>query len=188
MKVSTFILALGVVVLQSCSVQDDEAPVITAVIVNGITEDHPHAVAGSSVTFEIQATDDSDLGQVKLTLSPADHEHADDTDEPALLQCPVVGDWEILKIENLDGTDDRMIYTVVVPDSLQGVWEMGIEVADKAGNLSGVDYPLHIQNDFMPFIGADQVIPAPNEDGMVILSPGETFIIDGDVVDSDNLA
>jgi len=186
-KISGLFLLLPLSILfVSCAKEDSVKPTIVSVKVNGEFFEHPHALAGSPIVFEIMLSDDTELGQCKLLLSPLEgHVHTLEGEEPSLLDCPNVGEWEALRIQNLSGTNGEMIVELQCPDTVQGTWQFLVEVTDKSGNVSSTSLPLHVHNDFLPYIGVNTINAIPDEEGVVTFALSETLQFTGEAIDAE---
>lgn len=171
-------------VLAGCQKSDEIVPSILSITINSESTEHPHTIAGQSFSIEISLEDNSDLGQVKVSMVALDG-HIDPEEVVPLMFCPNIGEWPFLKILNLDGTNQDVVLDILCPDSIQGVWEVEVEVIDKAGNISSKSFPLHVQNDFLPYIGVNTLNAVPDENSVVHFNTGETLEVTGEALDQD---
>jgi hypothetical protein len=177
-------LSLLILVSSGCQKADEINPTITSILVNGESTDHPHATAGQAVVVSVVLEDNEDLGQVKLTMSGLDGHH-DPDEEIALMQCPNVGEWPVLKITNLSGKRQEVLFELLCPDTIQGVWDVEIEVVDKSGNTHATAFPIHVQNDFLPYIGINTLNTALDENSVAHFVVGQSLVVTGEVLDQD---
>lgn len=76
--------------------------------------------------------------------------HIDPEEVEPLMFCPNIGEWPFLKILNLDGTNQDVVLDILCPDSIQGVWEVEVEVIDKAGTSVQNLFPYMCRMTFYP--------------------------------------
>ncbi len=177
-------MALLVLISSGCQKADEINPTISSILVNGETTEHPHAIAGQEVIISVVLEDNEDLGQVKLTFSGLEGHH-DPDEEIALMQCPNVGEWPVLKITNLSGKRQEVLFELLCPDTIQGVWDVEIEVSDKGGNTSSTAFPIHVQNDFLPYIGINTLNAELDENSVAHFNVGQSLVISGETLDQD---
>jgi len=168
--------------------QDVSAPMVEAIIVNGIDEVEHEVSAGDVIDVTINVSDNENLKQVKLNIHSADdgHGHGGGTGE---VYEPNVGVWSYSKIIDVSGTAANVNTSLTIPVDIKGHWHIEIMVIDAAGNEAEEAFTtLHVENLGLPtgvFVwnptisSTDQLVHVPST------NPQVTFA--GDITDADGL-
>lgn len=183
-----FILALG-----SCKNPDETLPVISSFTINEIDDGHLLVIAGEEVTFAIEVQDDKQLKQVMLKLETMSGSHTQgliENDSVPFLQSISFGEFDTTLTRNIGGTSHTEYFTLQLPDSLSGGWNMTLGVLDDNGNYTDKELVLHIHNSDIPVIALSSVFPTPLQNGTIQLSNPEeltNFHLTGFMVDHTGL-
>ncbi|HKL02822.1 MAG TPA: DUF4625 domain-containing protein [Cryomorphaceae bacterium] len=156
----------------ACSKEDDrEDPVIT-----GLTISQESLSPGENLTISVWATDNEDLGQVRIRIREAFSKS--------------FGAWEALRVINISGNTLNSTFALTVPDTaLAGYYEVSTQVSDERGNGS-VDSTLFftiLQSELQPVISGFETNPPLNVDNELNLNFNDSLTFSGVVVDSDGL-
>jgi len=185
---------LLVLLLLGCKNPDDVQPVINSVLVNGLDESHFLAIAGEESNFRVEVSDDKGIKQLMIKLSALSsntHTHfLSINDSVPFLQQVGFGAFDTTLIRNIGGTNHAEDFNIILPDSINGGWNMEIGVLDNNGNYTSQDFTLHVHNSQIPFITLTSITPTPAIDGVVELAnPFELdqFRMTGFVVDHTGL-
>lgn len=166
--------------------EDNEAPVIQFVRVNGVVADEHHLDAGTIMNVEVRMTDNIELNQVKVNIHPADDGHSHSTGGGGATE-PNTGIWTGTRILNLSGTEATRSVQFPIPDDVAGYWHLEVMLIDRAGNQAQIYVTtLHVENDNLPQIVVTTNPPIVNDE--VELEPGDNLEVSGEVTDSDGLA
>ncbi len=187
MKKSGLLFLSGVVLFfASCKNTDEDAPLIGDVRINGsLAGEHVHIEAGEPVEISIRVTDNESLGQLKIDIHANDDGHSHEGHEHGSGEAE--GEWEVLQVENLEGTDQTVTKSFAVPQTVRGPWHLLINVIDEAGNESSQRFiELDIDNEIIPMIDVD-AINGVEPVGEVEVAPGSAIAFTGEATDSDGL-
>lgn len=167
----------------SCKNTDEDAPLIGDVRINGaLAGDHIHIEAGEPVEISIRVTDNESLGQLKIDIHANDDGHGHEDHEHGA--GGVEGEWEVLQVENLEGTDQTVTRSFTVPQTVRGPWHLLINAIDEAGNESTQRFiELDIDNELIPLIDVD-AINGLEPVGEVEIAPGSAIAFTGEVTDN----
>lgn len=152
------LFALGAIVMMSaCKKTDEEAPVIAEVRINGaLVGEDVNVEAGTEITIQVRVTDNEALSQLKIDIHADDDGHSHDGQNQG--SGSAQGLWEELVIVNLDGAEQTVTRTFMVPQTVRGEWHLGLRAVDKAGNESPERIiELDIDNDLIPLITVESV-------------------------------
>jgi hypothetical protein len=152
----------------ACSNPDDELPAVQSIVLNGQDSEF-HGLAGIIHEISVQATDNKELNQLKISVVPnsASHGHAD---EPiSAFISPNIGNWDTLCIFSASGQQAASTVYFQAPDDIAGMWSVVAQVLDANGNLKQEKMDLHIQNDLIPAIQIQSTTPAAVENGIINL-------------------
>lgn len=181
------IMMLAMTSIVACRKEDNSAPVISKVLVNGAASDEHSMQVGTTMTVLVSCNDNEELKQLKVNIHSADdgHNHEGETGEEV---GPNIGTWSALRIVDIDGTTSDQSMSFVVPDSIAGHWHLEVQLIDATGNeAEEFITTLHVENDNLPLINVLSTIPAQNADGVIVLAIGGTPGLTGDVSDPDGL-
>jgi hypothetical protein len=187
MKKAGLLFLAGVVLfLASCKNTDEDAPLIGDVRINGaLAGDHIHIEAGEPVEISIRVTDNESLGQLKIDIHANDDGHSHEDHEHS--GGGIEGEWEVLQVVNLEGTDQTVTRSFTVPQTVRGPWHLLINVIDEAGNESTQRFiELDIDNEIIPLIDVD-AINGVEPVGEVEIAPGSAIAFTGEVTDNAGL-
>ena len=177
-------------ILAACSKPDEQSPVFQSVLLNGAVMEFHHAIAGQQNTLTVHTADDLALKQLKMEVSTVTGIHAHETTAGELPHPFMIynqGIWDTLSIGKLSGKESTTEFSLMIPDSVSGGWDLELTILDDEGNLTSADYTLLIQNDNIPAISVGDVIPAPIDDGQFAISVGDDLTFSGYVFDPDSL-
>ena len=76
-------------------------------------------------------------------------------------------------------------YAFVKPQVLRHFRAVEIEVADKGGNTSSTAFPIHVQNDFLPYIGINALNTELDENSVAHFNIGQSLVVSGETLDQD---
>lgn len=187
MRTLFYIFAAGALLsMAACNKTDEEAPVVAEIRVNGsLAGDHVHIDAGAPVEISVRVTDNEALGQLKIDIHADDDGHSHDGHSHG--SGSAEGQWEELDIINLEGTDQTVVRTYTVPNTVRGEWHLGVRVLDEAGNESPERIvELDIDNDIIPLITVESVNgQSPNDE--VEVEAGDMIVFVGTVTDNAGL-
>lgn len=192
LKVTSLFL-IFIMALSSCKNPDEALPVITSFMINGVDDGHLLAIAGEEVTFGIEVQDDKQLKQVMLKLETMSGTHTQgltENDSVPFLQSISFGEFDTTFTKNITGTSHTEYFTLVLPDSLSGGWNLTLGVLDDNGNYTDKELVLHIHNSDIPVIALSSVFPTPLQNGTIQLSNPEAladFHMTGFMVDHTGL-
>jgi len=133
-----WLVVVGLLMLVACKpdvVQDTERPIIGSVTVNGISQETHQLAPADDMVVQVQVTDNTALGQLKVNIHSADDGHGH-VDLPGFVGLVNTGIWTYSKVFDLSGTSAAPSTTLVVPDTISGVWHLEVMAIDKAGNES----------------------------------------------------
>lgn len=186
MKQYLFFLFLSIA-LFSCNRDDDnEAPRIQWVRVNGAEADEHELQAGQLMQVSLKLTDNEELNQVKLNIHAADdgHTHGDDTGEDT---GPNTGVWSDTRVLNLEGAEYTGSVNFNIPAEVAGHWHLEVMLIDEEGN-EAEEYvtTLHVENDDLPVLEVTTV-PAP-VDGEISLAPGSSLSVEATASDEEGIS
>jgi hypothetical protein len=186
MKNVILLIAFSVILFSCTKEQDNQAPEIRAVRVNGVMADEHELEAGTVFNVQLALSDDMDLNQVKVSVHPADdgHSHEGESSES---NEPNIGVWSASVIVNLSGTEENRTVQMSVPAEVAGYWHLEVLLIDKAGN-EAEEYitTLHVENPNLPVITLSST-PAV-ADGHIELEPGNPLNFSVTVTDADGVA
>ncbi len=166
--------------MASCDKDDDNdttAPIIKSATIDG--EDHDiSATAGGSITFEVEVSDNEELGQLKLDIHDIfdGHEH----------KSTSANKWADVKIVELSGTNETVTQAMDVPASaIAGPYHAIISVIDAEGNEGEfVELEMMVSNGSEPEIN----LTNPDFSVEVHAMKGSTLSLKGSVSDDVDLA
>lgn len=177
----------SVVLLSACQKADEEAPVIDAVKIDGVTvTTSAEAWAGQSIVLDIDVSDNEALNQIKIDIHPNEDGHShggeDDHDHGA------DGEWEVLELENVSGTSATVSKTYALGEELRGEWHVGVLVLDAAGNeAQEVFIDLDVENDIIPEIEILTIMGSDVDPDHIHVHEGDVLTMTGSVSDSGGL-
>ena len=206
MKINIFTAAMAATVaLASCGTTDTEPPTIcdsdNLMGLPSVTMDEIEADAGTTVTVHDAFCDNDGLSEVRWDFHSAEgHEHEEEHEgeeheegeheEEFVLYSG--SDFEQLETRQVEGTKVEASFTVDVPLTVRGVWDLVVSVVDEEGNAAGdVITQIHIENDHLPLFELETVggeDPAEWEGEEQVWAPGATVNVSGTVSDSDGVA
>lgn len=201
MKINMYTAAMAATVaLASCGTTDTEPPTLcdsdNLTGLPSVTMDEIEADAGTTLTVHDAFCDNDGLSEVRWDLHSAEgHEHEEEHEgeehgEEFVLYSG--SDFEKLKIRQVEGTKVEASFTVDVPLTVRGVWDLVVSVVDEEGNAAGdVITQVHIENDHLPLFQLETVggeDPAQWEGEEQVWAPGSAVNVNGTVSDSDGLA
>ncbi len=160
---------------------DVASPAISSVLINDSVSALHVVQAPSTISLQLNLTDNSELNQVKVDITPADYSNTNS------ILGPNTGEWSYSQIINLNGTTSTQDLSIVLPDSICGNWNVKVELSDDVGYLA-TPYStlLRMENENLPDITATTTPPIA--DGIVTMSEGTNLDVFGTVFDSDSLA
>ncbi len=174
----------------SCKNPDENVPLINHVYLNSIPDAYLHGIAGMINIAEVKVSDDKQLSQlrIKLITTSGIHQHELVAGEPAHAFVEYnQGVWDTVSIVNIGGNEITENFNLNIPDTINGGWNMEIAVLDNNGNLKTETRQVHIQNDHLPAIAVGDIVPIPQQDGLILLSVGDSILLSGFVIDPDSL-
>lgn len=177
--------------LMSCNKTDiSKGPIIIEVKTLNEHGSGLHGMAGTTNRFYVTVSDDSELKELQMSLTTPEEFHShilhDGEDIPAF-KAPNIGSWEAQKLFQLSGTDTTAIFKFTAPDSIRGAWNLIVKVLDDDGNLAEQTETVVITNDSIPAIMPSATVPEVNQLGIVELNVGESFSIQGNILDANYL-
>lgn len=192
--VPLFSIGLSVGLLSCSKVENDLSPVIVNVesqaMVGMMHGEGLHAMSGAISTLTVVASDDRALKQLscEITTPIEEHSHAlHGGDIVPAFRTPNIGSWNAEKITEVNGLESEEKFKFSIPETLSGAWNVRIAALDVDGNITYHEEPLFIQNDSIPAILAAATIPSSDDEGVIHLNTGETFSIQGNILDADFL-
>lgn len=174
----------------SCKNPDENAPLIHHVYLNSIPDAYLHGIAGMINIAEVKVSDDKQLSQLRIKLITTNgiHQHELESGEAAHAFLEYnQGVWDTLSIVNIGGNGFTESFNLNIPDTISGGWNMEIAVLDNNGNLKTETRQVHIQNDHLPAISVGDIVPIPQQDGLILMSVGDSILLSGFVIDPDSL-
>lgn len=154
---------------------DVQSPVISSITVNGQDIQTFDLTSGTEINISVVITDNEDLNQVRLSLTP------DDSDRGT----PNTGFWDELEIRNISGTSTNQVFNFTVPDSISGFWKLSIDCTDDLGNPASSSFDIAVINPNAPSV-TGSTSPQADAAGVVTMAAGTNLIVNGEAVDSDN--
>jgi Domain of unknown function (DUF4625) len=192
--VPLFCIGLSAGLLSCSKAENDLSPVIVNVesqaMVGMMHGEGLHAMSGSISTITVVASDDRALKQLScvITTPIEEHSHAlHGGDIVPAFRTPNIGFWNAEKITEVNGLESEEKFKFSIPETLSGAWNVKIAALDVDGNITYHEEPLFIQNDSIPAILAAATIPSSDDEGVIHLNTGETFSIQGNILDADFL-
>ncbi len=184
---------LLLVMLISCKPETvSYPPVILSVITTGLEHgDGAHAIAGQSSHIQITTQDDIQLKEIRGTYANAGEFHSHVVHGGGLIpafRAPNIGEWTDVKSKEIDGTNNQSTLKFFVPQTLSGAWIFTTAVIDNEGNVAYHEQDVIIENDSIPAIIPVATFPAANAEGIIELLSGETFSINGNILDENYLS
>lgn len=176
--IASVVLAMS---LHACTKFDEQSPVIASVSIDATSGDALQAVAGESGIFACRVRDDENLKQLKLSIKTLSgvHGHVSAaSEEPHPFVMVNQGVWDTVLISNLSGQDVLKEYSLIVPDTVSGGWELEVSVLDEAGNLFSEEHLFQIFNPSIPQLGFSNVLPGPVADGKFELALNDSIVFD----------
>jgi hypothetical protein len=174
-------LILLVLCLHACRRFDEQAPALTLVSIDGTTGSELQAVAGENNNFTFRIQDDENLKQLKVNIKTLNGVHgheSSESEEPHPFLMVNQGVWDTVLIANLSGQDVLKEYTLSVPDTIAGGWELEVNALDEAGNLVIEDYMFQVFNPLIPQIVFSDILPVPVSDGRFELALNDSIVFD----------
>ena len=188
-----WIILLMICSLNSCLPEPKSfPPVIISVVTTG--QEHgagAHAVAGNSSYIEVTAEDDLQLREVRCNSANTGEFHLHALHGGGLIpafRAPNIGEWTDVKVKDIDSTFNRSNLKFSIPNTLSGVWLLTTAVIDNEGYVDYDEQTVIIENDSIPAIIPVATTPTSNADGVIELVPGETFTVNGNILDENYLA
>ncbi|BDS10411.1 DUF4625 domain-containing protein [Aureispira anguillae] len=149
-------------------------------LVCGNMEDHViYLQSTNSVVFDLVFSDDQALSQYKIDI----HNNFDCHGH----RGPSTTDWNLQKIEMLDGVQQSIQEVLMVPDDVTaGAYHCSVQVLDESGNQTPTTiYTLLIQN------SSDTILPTLNltqpSTTSTTLNRGSVLTVQGNLMDNRNL-
>ena len=179
--------------LVSCSPEPQSSPpLIVSVVTTGQEHgDGAHAIAGKTSLIEVTTEDDTQLSQIQCTYTHTGEFHSHAMHGGGLIpafRAPNIGEWTEIKNKDIDGIWDQSTLKFSVPQSISGAWLLTTSVIDQDGFVSYDELTVIVENDSIPAIIPVATTPAASPDGFIQLSPGETFNVDGNILDENYLS
>jgi hypothetical protein len=180
-------------ILFSCKPEAPSVPpAILSVITTGLEHDGgAHAIAGTSSHIQITTEDDVQLKEIRCTYTNAGEFHSHALHGGGLIpafRAPNMGEWTEVKTKEIDGAYNQSTLKFAVPQTLSGAWILTTAVMDNEGNVAYHEQNVVIENDSIPAIIPVATFPAANAEGIIELHSGETFSIDGNILDENYLS
>lgn len=170
-----------------CNKEDDEAPVIQELSINGMAVGTEMDIyAGDVLEISFRVTDNEALNQVKIDIHANDDGHSHDGHDHG--GEGAFGNWETLEIIDVSGTEETITRNITVPQTIIGEWHFGVLALDETGNEADeVFTDLDIDNEFIPHIHVDAINGADVPDELDA-DEGDVLTFEGEITDSDGLA
>jgi hypothetical protein len=206
MKINQHFAAFAVAAaLASCGTTDTEPPTVcdsdNLTGLPSILAGELEVEAGTTVTIHDAFCDNDGLAEIRWNLHTAEgHAHEEEEEgeehegeeheEEFILWSG--GDFEKLEIRAVEGTKTEEQFTVDLPLTSRGLWDLLVSIVDAEGNAADdVLLQLHIENDHLPLFELSMVggvNPAEWEGEEQVWAPGATVNVTGSVSDSDGVA
>lgn len=193
LKAHFSVAAMWAVVLTSCQTTDIEPPTLctpegtpSSVIANEI-----EALAGTDLVLVERVCDNQELSEVRWDIhNAADHAHeAGEAEEGFVLHSGM--EWEVLETVSVSGTESDISFTLSLPLSARGVWDVVFSMVDAEGNVAEDRVTqMHLENDHLPEFELESVdgVNPSSWQGEPTWNAGGTVAIQGSCFDSDGLA
>jgi hypothetical protein len=184
-------LVVALLLVACKSEQLTEPPVIISVITTGQEHgDGAHAIAGKSSNIQIISSDDLQLKELRCTCTSSGEYHSHALHGGGLIpafRAPNIGEWTDVKMKTLDSTYNKSTLKFSIPENLSGLWKLTTAVMDNHGYVSYHEMNVVIENDSIPAIIPVATWPESNPDGIIRIRPGESFGIQGNILDENFL-
>lgn len=183
------ILIAACVLFCACSKEDQVAPMIHHVSING-SSDHGSFEAGIENEIAILLNDEN-ISQVKVSLEKeglnANHDHGSGTNFYGMI-IPNHGEFSFNAVRNLEGTQAEAVFNFDIPAATSGLWKLQVQGIDEAGNLSSAVEYVAVNSMVFPFISLTGLNSALTVGDGTLTAPVLTnWEWQGDIYDLDSL-
>ena len=170
-----------------CNKDDDEAPVIQEITINGSSIGTEMEVeAGDVLAVSIRVSDNEALNQVKIDIHANADGHSHDGHSHG--GGGAFGSWETLEIIDVSGTEETITRNITIPQTILGEWHFGVLALDETGNEADeVFTDLDIDNEYIPHIHID-AINGDDVGDELDADEGDVLSFEGEITDPDGLA
>ena len=174
--------------LFSCTPEEKSAgPVIVSVVTTGQEHgDGAHAIAGKTSHIEVTSEDDRQLREIQCTYHHTGEFHSHVMHGGGLIpafRAPNIGEWTEVKNKDIDGTFDQSTLKFSVPQHISGAWSLTTAVIDYEGFVAYHEMNVIVENDSIPAILPVSTTPAANAEGIIEINAGESFSVNGNILD-----
>jgi hypothetical protein len=181
-----FVMASFILLMSGCT-RDTGAPVLERLLVNTVEDIHHHGNAGQVNTIEARWMDEGGLWKGKVSISPGLH-HGTDMPMGLIFTPMVQGNWSDAQTIELNGTDARAVFRMMIPWQVSGPHTLMVESLDEEGNMQKQAWHFDVFSDSLPSISVDVPANATGPDNTLAGATGSVIDMGVQCIDLVGLA